>query len=559
MKTDRSFNSSRSGRPYCGKYVKAAQGLLFYSFLLAALYARPLPAEAQQRAADRKASAGAVLELDINTAAAKQTIHSFGASDCWTIKYIGKWADTEKKDQIADLLFSTETRSDGSPKGIGLSLWRFNIGSGSFEQGADSDIRDEWRREECFLNPDGSYNWNKQQGQQWFMTKARSMGVKYTLGFSITPPVFMSQNGKAYNSSSAPNMNIKPGKMAAYADFLAQVSKHFRFDFLSPVNEPQWFWGKDRISQEGTQATNSEVAGLVSSLSERLRQVSPATSMVIGEAGQWDFLYAKNEDGRGDQINQFFSDTSANYIGNLPTVRRTISAHSYFTTCPADNMINVRKAVAARVQEVDPELEVWQTEFGILGNICDQYHGGPRNTGIDYGLYAASVIHHDLTVANVSSWQWWLAVSPYNYSDALIYINDSAGKINPAGCKEDGRVLDSKQLWAFGNYSRFVRPGMKRVEAHVAGAENPLKAASSLMISAYLDAVAHKLVLVLINPESQAKELRFPVQPRSFELADKRIASYTTDATRNLKKEMLAAGRFKLAPRSVTTIVATLK
>ena len=79
------------------------------------------------------------------------------------------------------------------------------------------------------------------------------------------------------------------------------------------------------------------------------------------------------------------------------------------------------------------------------------------------------------------------------------------------------------------------------------------------MISAYLDAVAHKLVLVLINPESQAKELRFPVQPRSFELADKRIASYTTDATRNLKKEMLAAGRFKLAPRSVTTIVATLK
>src|SRR5690606_18413605 len=78
------------------------------------------------------------ISITINPLNDKQTIHSFGASDCWTAKFIGKWADIEKKNRVADLLFSTDTLSDGSPKGIGLSLWRFNIGGGSFEQGAAS-------------------------------------------------------------------------------------------------------------------------------------------------------------------------------------------------------------------------------------------------------------------------------------------------------------------------------------------------------------------------------------------------------------------------------------
>ncbi len=85
----------------------------------------------------------------------------------------------------------------------------------------------------------------------------------------------------------------------------------------------------------------------------------------------------------------------------------------------------------------------------------------------------------------VTSWQWWLAVSPYNYSDALVYINDPAGQMNVSNCKTDGIVLDSKQLWAFGQFARFVRPGMRRVETAVAGNNDPLVTASTLMISAY--------------------------------------------------------------------------
>ena len=65
----------------------------------------------------------------------QQTIHSFGASDCWRTQYIGKNWPLEKRERIADLLFNATPDEQGNPTGIGLSLWRFNIGSGSHEAG----------------------------------------------------------------------------------------------------------------------------------------------------------------------------------------------------------------------------------------------------------------------------------------------------------------------------------------------------------------------------------------------------------------------------------------
>ena len=80
----------------------------------------------------------------------------FSASDAWSMQFIGLWPQ-EKQNQIADWLFSTENDANGQPKGIGLSLWRFNVGAGSTEQGENSQIASPWMRAECFLNPDGTY------------------------------------------------------------------------------------------------------------------------------------------------------------------------------------------------------------------------------------------------------------------------------------------------------------------------------------------------------------------------------------------------------------------
>ena len=497
----------------------------------------------------------AKLKLTVDLNGVQQTIHSFGASDGWTCKFIGKWADAGKKNKIADLLFSMDTLANGSPKGIGLSLWRFNIGAGSYEQGDTSGIATDWRREECFLNADGSYNWNKQAGQQWFLQAARQRGVKYSLGFALSAPVSMTKNSRAYNSSNTASLNIADGRLPDFADFLAQTSQHWQFDYISPVNEPQWTWGTATgAQQEGTQALNTELADLVKSLSAKLTTWSAASKIIVAEAGQWDFLYGKNTDGRGSQISDFFSPSSPNYIGNLPNTIHAISGHSYFTTCPDDNMVSVRQQVAAKIKQTDATLQAWQTEFGILGNICNLYNGSPRNTGIDYGLYVAKTLHYDLTIANVVSWQWWLAVSPYNYSDALVYINDPSGNINVDNCKQDGIVLDSKQLWSLGNYSRFIRPGMKRVNASVQGLENPVTAAQSVMVSAYKDEANKKLVIVVVNFAKQQNTLQLS---GISGLPGNRLDTYLTDGQNSLKRSVTAADNIVIPPGAIMTLTGS--
>ena len=71
----------------------------------------------------------------IELAQPRQTIQHFGASDAWSMQFIGLWDNEAEQQKVADWLFSTENDAQGKPLGIGLSVWRFNLGAGSAEQG----------------------------------------------------------------------------------------------------------------------------------------------------------------------------------------------------------------------------------------------------------------------------------------------------------------------------------------------------------------------------------------------------------------------------------------
>ena len=497
--------------------------------------------------------------LQVNLAATHQTIHSFGASDAWSTKFVGNWADLAKKNQIADYLFSMDVDSGGNPKGIGLSLWRFNIGAGSYEQGDSSGIADDYRREECFQNPDGTYNWSKEQGNQWFLSAAKQRGVKYLLGFACSPPVYMTINGKACGTGTA-QFNLAPSNFKSYADFLVAVCQHFQstgtsLDYVSPVNEPQWNWGTSN-NQEGTAASNTDIANLVKILGPELQAAGVNTHVVTGEAGQITFLNTATADNRGDQINQWFNPADSNYLGGILNVDNTISYHSYFTTCPDNTLVEDRQAVATAAKNTNAGLNLWMTEFGVLSSICGTLNGYPRSTNIDYGLYVAKVIHNDLAVAGASSWQWWLGINPYNYSDGLVYINAPNGAMDPEQSKTDGLVSDSKQLWCLGNFSRFVRPGMVRVDAVLGNNTDPLYAAGSIMVSAYTDPVAKTVVIVAINTETTASTISLSGLGGSATLTGSSLTAYVTSANQNLQKTTMAANNIQLEPRSVTTLMA---
>ncbi|MBB6109014.1 glycoside hydrolase [Mucilaginibacter lappiensis] len=469
-----------------------------------------------------------------------QTISNFGASDAWSCQFAGNWPD-DKRNKIADLLFSNDTYADGSPKGIGLSLWRFNIGAGSAQQGNGSEIQDEWRRAESFLNADGTYNWQNQSGQVWFLKAAKKRGVKQFLGFTNSPPVQYTINKKAYANDG--KVNIAPDKYNAFAAYLAKVVQgleqvsEIKFDYISPINEPQWDWSNG--GQEGCPYNNTEIAGVIKSISKEFEAKKISSKILVGEAGSINYLFTPGDKpGRGNQINDFFRPGSANYLGDLPGVSKTISAHSYFTTSPMATAIKARKALADNIAAIKG-LDYWQSEYCILGDNAGEMDGNERDLGIDAALYLASVIHTDLTVANASAWQWWTAISAYDYKDGLIYIDKN---------KTDGNFYSSKMLWAMGNYSRFIKPGAIRINAEVSSSEN-----KPLLVSAFKS--GKNIVVVIINPNPDDVVTGLNTGNTKIQFTN----SYLTSRTGELKASKIDGSKTIIPSRSVITLTGLIR
>ncbi len=501
-----------------------------------------------------------------------QVIDGFGASDAWRCQMVGKYWPDEKRNAIADLLFSMETDDKGNPKGIGLSIWRFYLGAGSYEQGAESLISDEWRRAECFQLPDGTYDWKKQEGQRWFLQAAKKRGVEKFLAFTISPPVQMTINGKAF-SPQKQHMNIQPGKLSDYAIFLAncieklQEHEDIKFNYLSPVNEPQWDWmakTDGKASQEGTPATNTEIYKFIQLLSEQLRNRSLQTQIVLGEAGAINYLYEDvNTENRDDQVNVFFGKNSPEQISGLNNVEHIISGHSYFSVWPLSDQINHRKKLNARIKQVDSSLKYWQTEYCILEKTNEnELPGGggrKRDLGMKTALFVARIIHHDMTVANTSSWQWWTALTRHDFKDGLIYLDDGSSngvsKNNADYCKFDGYFRDSKLLWALGNYSYFVRPGMIRINtSQTATPEN----ATNVMISAYKNKSDNQVVIVAINCSEKPKKYIFDWENQK--LVNNELIPYITSENQNLEKgSPVHSDSIIFPPHSITTLVGKME
>ncbi|MEA4937577.1 MAG: glycoside hydrolase [Paludibacter sp.] len=494
-----------------------------------------------------------------------QTIHSFGASDCWRTQFIGKNWPLEKREKMADLLFSLKLDNKGNPEGIGLSLWRFNIGSGSLEAGDKSGVQSDWRRTECFLDEKGTWDWNKQEGQRWFLDAARKRGVPYTLGFSITAPYFMTKNGMTRASEKTPYANLREDCYDDYAAFMAIVSGKLKLDYLSPINEPQWEWVSE--AQEGMQATNEECSRLIHELDKVMKD--DKTKIVFGEAGDIRYLYRNgtNKPLRDNQIKEIFAPDGRCSVYGLKSVAPIVSGHSYWSTWPVDTLISTRKELWHSLKKDLPEgYEYWQTEYCPMEKNDDNPNGGGgRDMGMNTALYIARVIHHDLVVANAASWQSWTAFSEWDYKDALIFIDDGI-KVQGAqnqkdkmleSCKYDGTFRASKYMWALGNYSRFIRPGMIRIG--LISDDNYINAATDLMASAYFDPKSYTTVVVLINYSHDVKKLKLEFRNSCLTNTKNRFFMYETSENMNLGLKGITGNELEIPARSVITLVNDCK
>jgi len=430
-------------------------------------------------------------EVSVDISQRFQEIDCFGASDCWSMQKIGAWSE-ESRNKVADLLFSVT-------EGIGLSCWRFNLGAGL----APERIHHPWRSAETFEVSQGEYDWTRQVEERWFLAAAKSHGVPQFVAFACSPPSRITRSGFPNCDDGPGSTNLKDGHEKQFAQYLADILEHFRdnpdekerleFDWVSPVNEPEWEWNKS--NQEGCRASNEDIKALILALDEELRKRRLKTKILVPESGALQDMLRQQVNmtkkyGKvyGDYLEAFCGDPQMNAkLGN------TICAHSYWNDILESRLTNTRAEFQKKLAEY-PGWKYWQTEYCVMqGPHKEGGHG--RDLGMETALNVARVIHYDLTLANASSWSWWLAVSESDYKDGLIYTDYR----NPG---DEETIYPSKLLWSMGNFSRFIRPGFRRVA--VEGAED----INGLLGSAYVDEMGEGLVTVLINMSETAIPVR---------------------------------------------------
>ena len=499
---------------------------------------------------------GTVVHYKIETTQTCQTMEHFGASDVWSMQFVGLWPQ-KQQEQIADWLFSTQNGANGQPKGIGLSIWRFNVGAGSFEQGDRSCISS-GTRTECFLQSDGTYNWSKQQGQRHFLKLAKERGVNYFLAFLNSPPVYYTQNGLATNTGRDATFNLKKDCYEDYARFLSTVvegiEKHdsIKFNYLCPVNEPDGHWNWIGPKQEGTPATNQEVSHLVKCVSKKFVAKGLDTKILVDESSDYRCLLRTNMTDwqRGYGIRSFFSpDSAITYLGETPNVPRLVVGHSYWTNTPLSNLHDIRCELRDTLNKYN--IGFWQTETCIMGNDEEIGGGGGFDRTMKTALYVARIIHYDIVCAGASSWQWWRAIGG-DYKDGLmrVYSNNAW---------HTGRVVDSKLMWALGNYSRFIRPSAVRVKISVQNEQGKKVLEGDtdpkgIMCSAYRNKDG-QWVVVAINYSKDVKKFEFDMNNgkklkwQMYRTSDKK--------GENLSPVGLLQGSLTyLPPRSITSFIS---
>jgi O-glycosyl hydrolase len=151
-----------------------------------------------------------------------------------------------------------------------------------------------------------------------------------------------------------------------------------------------------------------------------------------------------------------------------------------------------------------------------------------------------------MTILEANAWQWWLALSPADYKDGLIYTD-----FQKPGDEET--VYPSKTLWCLGNFSRFIRPGYRRVWSVL-----PNEAVEGLHGSAYISPKGDQLVVVLVNCGSEAEAIALGVTGGRLQTA---IPYITSDRAGDDLRKMSAVDlnkAFSVPSRSVVTLVARL-
>lgn len=441
----------------------------------------------------------ALARIRVDPAQRFQVIESFGASGAWWAQAVGGWQQGNL-DQVIRLLFDAE-------QGIGLSAYRYNIGAGG-----GAEISDPWRRTQSFEISPGAYDWQRDANALRVLKAVQRAGVTQFIAFANSPPPRLTRSGMVSGAVDG-SSNLRQNKEAEFARYLVDITEHLRAEegvpigWISPVNEPQWDWQPGK-GQEGCHYEVDEIAALVKALQTEIASRGLEIGVIVPEAGEWKSAAAYMDGLLGNP----------EIAPGLPI----FAVHSYWSQ--ADQ----KAPAAAYLQQNYPGVRLWMTEWTEMQS--------GRDMGMDSALVLAQTIHEDLTLGGVTSWQYWIAVSKYNWRDGLLYVDE----IRQA-------PEETKRLWAMGNFSRFVRPGAVRIAAE--------SDTNSLLVSAYQPPEQNHLVFLVVNASETETAAQLEISGESWY----QFSQYITDAQRDLERSASGAipNAFTFPAQSVSTLIIT--
>jgi O-glycosyl hydrolase len=439
--------------------------------------------------------------VTVNDAVRYQVIAGFGASEAFGQAQALRQAPPAQQQKVLSLLYSTVS-------GAGLTILRNEISADSgttIEPTAPATPR----ANPAYLPLSAIAD---DQGQLWLaQTIRKQYGVTNVFADAWSAPAFMKTNKSAINGGTlcgVPGTTCASGDWRqAYANYLVQYAKDYvaagiPLSYVGPENEADLSRNYDTML-----LTPEQNADFLHYLGPALARSGTGAKVDCCASQGWD------------RAQQYADAIEADPAASASTALFT--SHGY-TQAPASPLAGWTKPV-------------WQTEWSTFETWDPAWDDGSPASGFTW----AQQIYFGLSAANLNAFlYWWGSTTPSENGDneGLLLLDTAAGTVTPSG-----------RLWAFANYSRFVRPGAVRIGASTAD--------RALEVLAFRNTDGSEAVVVL-NTATTARSATFATGGAG------QAVPYVTDAARDTAAQPpvpVTHGSFSatLPARSLVTFVLT--
>lgn len=450
----------------------------------------------------------------------------WGTSLCWWANRVGY--SNVLTDKAAELFFGDT--------GLRMNIARFNIGGG------DDPSHDHITRTDSnmpgytkYENGKIVYDWSADASQRNVLMKAIEAGGDDFIVemFSNSPPYYMTKSGCSTGNTSAGSNNLKDDFYDDFADYMAEVCKHYRdvwgvdIQSVEPMNEPYTdYWGAYSKKQEGCHfdSGNSE-SKMITEMQRAMLQRGMGDVLISGT----------DETGIDVQINTYkaLSDQAKNALSRIDT-------HTYGGS----------KRGELQALALSEGKNLWMSEVDGSGTL------GSNAGEMGSALWLAKRMIDDCNGLGCSAWILWQAIDNHISSQGYNGKRDSGmpditkGFWGLAVADHDRNdIILTKKYYAFGQFSRYIRPGAVMLNS------------SGNTLAAY-DRENEQLVIVAVNTSGSSTGTTFDLSQFDSTGSSAQVIRTSGDVRTGENWAQLApvsvSGKsmnVSLAPNSVTTFI----